>query len=214
MAASDTFYVTVNGKQTHGSSPWLGVDPVVTSAQILTAIQTIPSRQLDITAAPSVITVGTIHGGVRHNIIPEVVEMSGTIRTFDKEVRKKLLAKLETTVKHIAASAGAEATFELQPNTPVTYNNVELTNRMVPSLEKAAGKENVSLNPVIMAAEDFAYYQQEIPGFFFMLGVGEDGVALEDMPSNHRPDFFVNDRALKTGIRAMATLAVDYLAKK
>lgn len=214
MAASDTFYITVDGKQTHGSSPWLGVDPVVTSAQILSAIQTIPSRQLDITAAPSVITVGTIHGGVRHNIIPEVVEMSGTIRTFDKDVRKSLLAKLEKTVKHIAESAGAEATFELQPNTPVTYNNVELTNRMLPSLEKAAGKENVSLNPVIMAAEDFAYYGEKIPAFFFMLGVGQDGVALEDMPSNHRPDFFVNDRALKTGVRAMATLAVDYLSSK
>ncbi len=214
MAASDTFYITVDGKQTHGSSPWLGVDPVVTSAQILSAIQTIPSRQLDITAAPSVITVGTIHGGVRHNIIPEIVEMSGTIRTFDKDVRKSLLAKLENTVKHIAESAGAEATFELQPNTPVTYNNVELTNQMVPSLEKAAGKDMVSLNPVIMAAEDFAYYGEKIPAFFFMLGVGQDGVALEDMPSNHRPDFFVNDRALKTGVRAMATMAVDYLSSK
>ncbi|MEX0298089.1 MAG: amidohydrolase [Kordiimonas sp.] len=214
MAASDTFYITVDGKQTHGSSPWLGVDPVVTSAQILSAIQTIPSRQLAITAAPSVITVGTIHGGVRHNIIPEVVEMSGTIRPFDKDVRKSLLAKLEKTVKHIAKSAGAEATFELQPNTPVTYNNVELTNRMVPSLEKAAGKDMVSLNPVIMAAEDFAYYGEKIPAFFFMLGVGQDGVALEDMPSNHRPDFFVNDRALKTGVRAMATVAVDYLSSK
>lgn len=214
MAASDTFYITVDGKQTHGSSPWLGVDPVVTSAQMLAAIQTIPSRQLDITAAPSVITVGTIHGGVRHNIIPEIVEMSGTIRTFDKEVRAELLKRLEKTVTNIAESAGAEATFELKPNTPVTYNNVELTNQMVPSLEKAAGKENVSLNPVIMAAEDFAYYGEKIPAFFFMLGVGQDGVALEDMPSNHRPDFFVNDRALKTGVRAMSTVALDYLASK
>lgn len=214
MAASDTFYVKVDGKQTHGSSPWLGIDPVVVSSQIVNAIQAIPSRHLDITAAPSVITVGTIHGGVRHNIIPEVVEMSGTIRTFDKGVREELLKKLEKTVTTVADASGAKASFELQPNTPVTYNNVELTNQMVPSLQKAAGEDNVTLNPVIMAAEDFAYYGEKIPAFFFMLGVGEDGVALEDMPSNHRPDFFVNDRALKTGVRAMTTVALDYLASK
>jgi len=214
MAASDSFTLRVSGKQTHGSSPWLGVDPIVTSAQIINAIQTIPSRQLDITNSPAVITIGTIRGGVRHNIIPETIEMTGTIRTFDEKVRESLLAKLGKTVEAIGESTGGKAILELTPNTPVTYNDVALTNQMVPSLERVAGKENVTLSPVIMASEDFAFFQKEIPGLYFMLGVGEDGVAVKDMPSNHRPDFFVNDRALKTGVRSIATLAVDYLSSK
>ena len=211
LAASDTFHIQITGKQTHGSSPWKGIDPITTAAQIITAIQTIPSRQLDITASPSVITIGTINGGRRHNIVPQSVSMTGTIRTFDKGVRAELLKRLKTTVTSIAESSGAKAELEIHSNSPVTYNDVALTKRMLPTLEQIIGSENVIQAPVIMGSEDFSYYQQEIPGLYFMLGVGEDGIAEEDMPTNHRPDFFVNDRALKIGVRAMSSLAIDYL---
>jgi len=211
LAAADTFRIKVTGKQTHGSSPWMGIDPITTAAQIISAIQTIPSRQLDITQSPAVITVGTINGGVRENIIPEVVEMTGTIRTFDEDVRAELLKRLTIMATSIAESAGATATVEIRPGTPVTYNDVSLTMGMLPTLKRIVGAENVKQIPVIMGTEDFAFYQKKIPGFYFMLGVGQDGVAETDMPSNHRPDFFVNDRALKIGMRAMSALALDYL---
>ncbi|MFA3791170.1 amidohydrolase [Aliiglaciecola sp. SL4] len=211
MAAVDTFFVEVTGKQTHGSSPWLGVDPIVAASQIVTAIQTIPSRQLDITAAPSVITVGTIEGGLRHNIISEKVSMSGTIRTFDKEVRKELLKRLKSTVETAASLTGAKAEFKVISATLVTYNDEALTAQMLPTIKKVVGEEHVRHNAVIMAGEDFSYFQDKIPGLYFMLGIGADGVPEEDMKTNHSPDFYVNEKALKTGVKVMSSLAMDYL---
>lgn len=211
MAASDALYITVKGEQTHGSSPWRGVDPIIVSAQIMTALQTIPSRQLNITTAPSVITIGSIHGGVRGNIIPDEVKMMGTIRTFDVGVRKELLTRLKKTVKAIAESAGASAEVRIDPYAPVTYNDPQLTAQMLPSLEKAVGKENVMENSIVMGAEDFSYYQEKIPGLYVFLGVNKEGVSQKDAASNHSPYFYVNDKALKNGVRTLSTLAFDYL---
>ncbi|GAB2697605.1 amidohydrolase [Aliiglaciecola sp. 3_MG-2023] len=211
MAAVDTFFVEVTGKQTHGSSPWLGVDPIVAASQIVSAIQTIPSRQLDITAAPSVITVGTIEGGLRHNIISDKVTMSGTIRTFDKGVRKELLKRLKSTVETAASLTGAKADFKVISATLVTYNDEALTQQMLPTMQKVVGEEHVRHNSVIMAGEDFSYFQDKIPGLYFMLGIGADGVPEEEMKTNHSPDFYVNEKALKTGVKVMSSLAVDYL---
>lgn len=208
MAAADELYITVNGSQTHGAMPWAGVDPIIITAQIMTALQTIPSRQLDITNAPSVITIGSIHGGVRGNIIPDKVELKGTIRTFDPKMREELHMRLKRTVKAIAESAGATADVKIRPYSPVTYNDPQLTARMLPTLKKVAGSDMVEENTIIMGAEDFSYYQQKIPGLYFFLGVNKKGVT--KAAPNHSPYFYVNDVALKTGVRALSTLVVDY----
>ncbi|MCF7981601.1 MAG: amidohydrolase [Pseudomonadales bacterium] len=213
MAASDRLKIVVRGKQTHGSSPWAGVDPIIVSAQIMSALQLIPSRQLNITKAPSVITIGSIHGGVRGNIIPDEVTMMGTIRTFDMEVRKELLSRLRKTAVAIAESAGATAEVSIDPYAPVTYNDPALTAKMLPSLEKAVGKENIAESPLVMGAEDFSYFQEKIPGLYVFLGVKKEGVSVEQSASNHSPYFYVNDRALKNGVRTLSTLALDYLTE-
>ncbi|MBP6053985.1 MAG: amidohydrolase, partial [Pseudomonadales bacterium] len=209
MAASDELKIVVTGKQTHGSSPWRGVDPIIVAAQIMTALQAIPSRQLDITKAPAVITIGSIHGGVRGNIIPDTVEMVGTIRNFDDGVRKELLMRVERTATAIASAAGAEATVTIDPYSGVTWNDPELTARMLPSLQRAADK--VTEGPMVMGAEDFSWYQQQIPGLFVMLGVNLPGVSADQAAPNHSPLFVVNESALKTGVRTLSTLALDYL---
>ncbi|MBM4228465.1 MAG: amidohydrolase [Gammaproteobacteria bacterium] len=211
MAASDRLQIRVKGRQTHGSSPWAGVDPIIVSAEIMTALQLIPSRQLDVTKSPSVITIGSIHGGVRNNIIPDEVEMQGTLRNFDEGVRAEAHQRLTRTTEAIATAAGATAEVHIHEQTVVTWNDPELTRRMLPSLEKAApGK--VQEIPLIMAAEDFSYYQREIPGLFFFLGINEDGVAAGKAAANHSPLFKVNEAALGTGVHALAQLAVDYLS--
>jgi amidohydrolase len=211
MAAADAFTVTVEGEQTHGSSPWTGVDPVVLSGQIMTALQTIPSRQLDVTNAPAVISVGRIRGGDRWNIIPDSVEMEGTIRTFDAEMRKDLINRMRRTSQKIAESAGATAEFNVENYAPVTYNDPELSKKMVPTLEWAAGNDNVHQIRRVMAAEDFSFYQQEIPGFYFFLGINKEGVGPWEAPMNHSPQFYVNEDALIVGVRALAGMAIDYL---
>ncbi len=211
MAASDALEITVRGKQTHGSSPWAGVDPIIVSAQIMNALQLIPSRQLDVTRSPAVITIGSIHGGVRGNIIPDKVKMTGTIRTFDKKVREQLLERLHATTTAIASAAGASAEVVISPYAPVTYNDPHLANKMLPSLEKAVGKEQVKQGALVMGAEDFAYYQEKIPGLYVFLGVRKEGVAPGEAASNHSPFFYVNDSALKNGVRTLATLALDFL---
>ena len=212
MAASDGLRIVVKGQQTHGSSPWMGVDPVIVSAQIMTALQTIPSRQMDITRAPSVITIGSIHGGVRGNIIPSEVEMVGTIRTFDTAMRADLLERLERTATRIAEAAGATAEVTVSPYAPVTYNEPTLTRQMLPSLEWAAGsKDRVIESLPVMGAEDFAFFVEKIPGFYFHLGVNAEGVADGAAAPNHSPYFFANEDALIVGVRAMAAVAVDYL---
>jgi len=211
MAASDTFYLTVKGVQTHGSSPWRGVDPIIIAAQIMTAIQTIPSRQLDITKAPAVITVGQINGGIRHNIIPDKVEMSGTIRNFDMGVRADLHQRLERTVKSIAESAGATVDLEIDHGYAVTHNTPELTEWIKPKLAKIVGAENIITPPLVMGAEDFSFFQQKVPGVYFFLGVNKDGVKEGEAYANHSPYFFANEKALKLGVKLLSTATVDYL---
>jgi amidohydrolase len=211
MAAADALHIEVEGVQTHGSSPWAGVDPIIVSAQIMIALQTIPSRQLDISRAPAVVTIGSVHGGVRGNIIPDRVEMTGTIRTFDPVMREDLLERITRTAVRIAESAGAKATVTIDPYAPVTYNDPALTRRMIPTLEWAAGADHVAEQPRIMGSEDFSYFQEKVPGFYFWLGVNDDGVGLGEAAANHSPYFFANEDALIVGVRAMAGVAWDYL---
>ncbi|MFQ6005582.1 MAG: amidohydrolase, partial [Woeseia sp.] len=196
LAAADSFEIVVRGRQTHGSSPWRGVDPIFTAGQIMTAIQAIPSRQLDITRGPAVITIGSIHGGVRHNIIPDEVEMTGTIRTFDAGERESLIAKLRRTVNLVAETAGATATLTIHPYGPVTRNDPALLDRMMPTLRAAAGDARVIEHPLITGAEDFAHFQARIPGLYLMLGVRPDGLSADEAPANHSPLFDANEDAL------------------
>lgn len=210
LAAADTLYITVKGRQAHGSSPWRGVDPIFIAGQIMMAIQTIPSRQIDITKGPAVITIGSIHGGVRHNIIPDQVEMTGTIRTFDAGERESLLAKLRSTVAHIAEAGGATATVTIKPYGPVTSNDPALLQKMLPTINAAAGPDNVREHPLITGAEDFAQFQARIPGLYLMLGVRPDRYTAGDAPSNHSPLFDSNEEALIVGVRTMVGLALDY----
>ena len=212
MASADTLKIVVRGRQTHGSQPWGGVDPMVVSAQIVQALQLIPSRQLDITKAPAVVTIGTIHGGTRHNIIPDSVEMTGTVRNFDEGVRKELLARIERTARDIASSAGATAEVNITPYAAITYNDPALTARMRPTLQAAAEGKLLEM-PLVMASEDFSDYQREIPGLYVMLGVNREGVAAGEAAANHSPEFFVNEAALVPGARTLAMLALDYLGK-
>jgi amidohydrolase len=210
MAASDSLEIDVRGRQTHGSSPWHGVDPVFVASQIVTALQAIPGRQLDITKGPAVITIGSIHGGVRGNIIPDDVRMLGTIRTFDAGVREELHAKLRKTVNLIAEASGASATVTIDPYAPVTGNDPELLQRMMPTLEWAAGEDKVVEHPLITGAEDFAHFERRIPGLYLMLGINKEGVGRGQAPSNHSPLFYVNEDALIVGVRTMVGLALDY----
>jgi len=210
LAAADWLQINVKGRQTHGSSPWKGVDPVFVAAEIMTALQAIPSRQLDITKGPAVITIGSIQGGVRGNIIPDEVEMLGTIRTFDTGVRENLHAKLRRTVRLIAEASGATATVTIEPYAPVTANAPELLDRMMPTLRHAAGEGNVNEHPLITGAEDFAHFQRHIPGLYLMLGVNKEGVAAGEAPANHSPFFDANEDALIVGVRTMVGLALDY----
>ncbi|MFT5571769.1 MAG: amidohydrolase [Cryomorphaceae bacterium] len=210
MAGAESFTIVVDGEQTHGSSPWRGVDPVFASAQIMTALQAIPSRYIDITKGPAVITIGSIHGGVRSNIIPEQVTMTGTIRTFDAGERKVLHNKLRKTVQGIVDAAGATATVEMGPYYPITGNDPALLRQMMPTLEWAAGKENVLEHPLITGAEDFSFFQERIPGLFLMLGVNDPGVPAGGSPSNHSPLFNPNEDALIVGVRALVGFVMDY----
>jgi len=212
MAAADGLQINIVGKQTHGSSPWLGVDPIYVAAQVATAIQGIPSRQLDITKSPAVITIGSIHGGVRGNIIPDEVEMQGTIRTFDAGVREELHTKLRRTVNAIAEANGATATVTIEGSVPVTGNDPELLGKMMPTFNRAAGAENVHEGTRIMGAEDFSFYEEKIPGLFLLLGINDPATPVADRPSNHSPLFIADERALIIGVRALVGFAMDYAA--
>jgi amidohydrolase len=212
MAAVDSFKIVVRGKQTHGAYPWLGVDPIVVASQIVLGLQTIPSRQLESTKAPSIVTVGAIHGGVRTNIIPDEVEMIGTIRSLDSHMRDELHSRIKRTAENIAASAGATATVTITTGYPITYNDPALTEAMVPSLRRVAGAANVKLVNPALGAEDFSFFQKEVPGLFFWLGTRPANQTAEQAPSNHSPLFFVDESGLGLGIRSMAHTAVDYLS--
>ena len=212
MASSDAMRIKVTGRQTHGAVPWGGVDPIVVASQIVLGLQTIASRQLDVTATPSIITIGTFHGGVRSNIIPDEVELSGTIRTFLPEVRRDIERRIRHTVEHIATSAGATAEVEIDYGYPVTVNDPKLTMQMLPSLERVS--DSVKQTAKITGAEDFSYFANEVPGLFIFLGVAPPDVDLATVPRNHSPYFFADEAALLTGVRALASLAVDYMVQQ
>jgi len=215
MAASDWLYINVKGKQTHGALPWGGVDPIVVSSQIVLALQTITSRQIDLTKVPAIITVGRIQGGNRGNIIPDSVIMEGTVRTFDEAMRADIKARITRTVEQIAQSAGGSATVSFgSGNNPVTYNDPALYDRMLPTLKRVAGDSNVVTSQLSTPAEDFALYQQKIPGVFFFLGVTPRDKDPMTAPRNHSPYFFADEAALPVGVRLMANVAVDYLTAK
>jgi len=213
MAAAQSFTIRVKGKQAHGSRPWEGIDPIVVSAQIINGLQTIISRDTELTKEAAVITVGLIRGGVRSNIIPEEVEMIGTIRTLDYDMQKKLNKEIKRRVPAIAEAFGARATIEIDKGYPITYNDVNLVNTMLPSLQKVAGKDNVKLINAVTGAEDFSFYQKEIPGFYFFLGGKPIDVSLENTASHHTPDFFLDESGFKLGVEAFVNLTLDYLNK-
>ena len=211
MASAEKFEIKVTGSQTHAAQPWLGVDPIVVGAQIVIGLQTIASRQIETTLAPAIISVGTFHGGVRNNIIPDDVHMEGTIRTFDPGMKKQIHERIQRTATSIAESAGATAEVTIHPGVPVTFNDPELTNQMTHTLERVYGKDYLLEAPRVTGAEDFSFFQEEIPGFFFFIGARPRGVPREDAIVNHSPKFFVDEDALLPGVRAMTTLAMDYL---
>jgi amidohydrolase len=212
MAAADFFTVTVRGRQVHGATPWAGVDPVVVGAQIVGGLQTIVSRQMDLTTGPVVVTVGSFQGGIRNNIIPDSVVMLGTIRTFDPAMRKDVHARVKRTAEQIAASMGATAVVDIQERTPVTANDPALTERMVGSLQRALGARAVSLGRPVTGAEDFGYFAEQVPGLFLFLGVRPKGSPESSFVSNHSPKFFADEAALPNGVTALVTLATDFLA--
>jgi amidohydrolase len=215
MAGSDAYRIVVKGVQTHGALPWLGVDPIVTSAQIVTALQTIVSRTVDITKNPAVVTIGMIKGGVRNNIVPDEVEMVGTIRTFDSQQRADILMRMKRIAEDVAAANGATGTFELiLGNNPAVYNNPELTSMVVPTLQRVAGDANVLAVPLATTAEDFAYFAQKVPSFFFFVGITPKDRNLLTTPSNHSPLFYVDESGIPVATHAIAQVAVDYLQAK
>jgi amidohydrolase len=209
LASADRFVITVHGRQTHGAMPWAGVDPIVTASQIVMGLQTIASRQLDATLTPSIISVGRIEGGVRNNIIPETVELEGTIRTFDSDTRMDIHRRIRSTAESIAASAGATAEVEIGLGYPVTSNDPALYRQMTPTLQRVAGAGFVE-SPRITGAEDFSYFAEEVPGLFIGLGVAPEDPAL--VAPNHSPRFFADERALPLGVRALTALTLDYMA--
>ena len=212
MAAANSWEVKIEGKQTHGSTPWTGIDPIVTAAQIINNLQTIVSRNLELTNEAAVVSVGRIQGGVRNNIIPESLVMEGTIRALDDDMQQKIFKRMEEIVDYTAKSNGAKATLTIRPGYPITYNDPELTAKMIGTVQEVAGSENVQLTPAITGAEDFSFFQKEVPGFFFFLGGMPKGQDPSKAAPHHTPDFYVDDEGMLLGIKTMSRLAVDYLS--
>jgi amidohydrolase len=210
MASSDWFTIKVKGKQTHGSMPWGGIDPIVVASQIITGLQTIVSRQEDLTKAPAVITVGRINSGVRANIIPEELNMEGTIRTLDSKMQKEIHEKIKRTATKIAEASGATAEVFIDTKTLVTYNDPALVKMMLPSLETAAGKANVSESTWTTGAEDFSFYGEVAPSFFFNLGGMPAGMDPKNAAPHHTPDFYIDDSKLDVGVKAFCNIVFDY----
>ena len=211
MASTDSFTIKVKGRQTHGAIPWGGIDPIVVGSQIVLGLQTIISRQVNITEAPAVVTIGRFTGGNRANIIPDEIELEGTIRAFDEGVRKDIQRRVMATATNIAESAGATATVTYTLGYPVTRNDEVLTQRMLPTLSRVAGADNVRLGPLTGTAEDFSFFQQKVPGLFFFLGVTPPDKDPATAAMNHSPLFFADEAALPIGVKVMTNLALDYL---
>jgi amidohydrolase len=213
MASADRLRIDIQGRQTHASMPWYGVDPVVTAAQVILALQMIVTRQIDSTVTPSVLSIATIHGGVRSNILPDNVTMEGTLRVHDEEVRADIRRRIEKTATAIADAAGASATVEVGEGVPVTYNDPALTEWGTRSLGHGVGVERVTETRPVMGAEDFSILARVVPGMFFFLGVTPPDENPREAPANHSPLFHIHEPALKYGVRALAYLAIDYLRR-
>ncbi len=211
MAASDRFEIVVRGRQTHGSTPWTGVDPVVTAAQIINGLQTVVSRRSELTKEAVVVSVGIVEGGSRHNIIPEEVTLIGTIRTLDTAMQDRVHEEIRRTAEYTARSMGAAAEVTIHRGYPVTYNDPELTRRMVPTLEGVIGAENLHLVDAVTGAEDFSFFQREVPGLYIFLGGMPEGIDPAHAPPHHTPEFQINEAVLKDGVRAHAHFVVDFL---
>ena len=218
MAGVNDMKITIKGKSSHGAYPWSSVDPIVTSAQIINNLQTIVSRNLNITENAGVVTVGSIHGGNRSNIIPEQVEMFGTIRSFSTADEKMLIDRIKQIVTKTAEANGATAEIKIPYSShyPVTFNDIALTEKMLPTLIKTAGTENVSLKPAVTGAEDFSFFQQKVPGLFFFLGGMPKGKDPKTAADHHTPDFYLDESGFKLGVKAFVNLVLDYMdmAKK
>jgi len=212
MASADMFTIKVKGKSSHGSQPWLGVDPIAVSAQIIEGLQNIVSRQMDLTKAPVVITVAKINSGVRFNIIPEETMMEGTLRTLDSKMQTDVQQRMKFTAAKIAEASNATAEVNFYPKTLVTYNNPELVERMIPSLQTAAGKNNVRPMDWVTGAEDFSYFGTKAPAFFFYIGGMPRGNDAKNAPPHHTPDFMIDDSQLFIGVKAFCQLVLDYPA--
>jgi amidohydrolase len=210
MASSDWFQVKVKGRQTHGAYPWLGTDPIAVATQIYTGLQMIVSRQSELTKAPVVITIGKINAGVRENIIPEELTMAGTIRTLDSAMQKDVHEKIRRTAINIAESMGATAEVSIDTKTLVTYNTPDLVKKMLPSLQKAAGADNVQETEWVTGAEDFSFFGEKAPAFFFMVGGMPKGKNVKDAAPHHTPDFFIDDSRLDVGVKAFANIVFDF----
>ncbi|RZK91932.1 MAG: amidohydrolase [Pedobacter sp.] len=216
MAAVNDMKITVTGKQAHGAYPWSSIDPIVVSAQIVNNLQTIVSRNLNVTENPGVVTIGSIQGGVRSNIIPEKVEMLGTVRNFTKEDEAMFIERIKTIATKTAEAAGATAEVKIpySAHYPVTFNDIALTEKMLPSLQYTAGADNVKLKPPVTGAEDFSFYQEKVPGLFFFLGAMPKGQDPLKAPSHHTPDFFIDESSFNLGVKALCNLTLDYMGMK
>jgi amidohydrolase len=211
MASGDAFTIRIKGRQTHGAVPWAGIDPIVIGAQIVMSLQTIVSRTVNITEAPAVVTIGAFNGGNRFNIVPETVELLGTLRAFNEEVRQDIHRRIRDISTKTAEAAGGSVEITYGVGYPVTVNDPDLTERMAPTLRRVAGLENVRVGPLTGTSEDFAYFQQKVPGMFLFLGVTPRDKDAKTAPANHSPLFFADESALPVGVRVMANLALDYL---
>jgi amidohydrolase len=209
MAGSDRIDITVTGSQTHGAQPHAGIDPIVASSQIINALQTVPSRQMDAVRSPVIVTIGSIHGGVRYNIIPQTVEMQGTIRYLNPDTREELYERIRRTVTETAAATGATAEVTITENAIPTVNPPALMAQTRAAVVRALGEDHVLAGQPVMPAEDFAYFQQAVPGIFFFYGVNPPGVTQEEAAPNHNPRFFVHEPAMETALRAMVAVALD-----
>jgi amidohydrolase len=214
MASADSFTIRIKGRQTHGAVPWGGVDPIVIGAQIVMSLQTIISRSVNITEAPAVLTIGAFNSGNRFNIVPEMAELQGTIRAFNEDVRKDIQRRIRDIAMKTAEAAGGSADITYGIGYPVTINDPALTERMVPTLRRVAGAENVRVGPLTGTAEDFSFFQQKVPGMFFFLGVTPRDRDVKTAPQNHSPLFFADESALPVGVKALTNLALDYMFMK
>ena len=213
MAAADPWKIIIKGRQAHGSRPWDSIDPIMVAFQMGNNLQTIVSRKLDLRESPAVISVGSIHGGIRSNIIPDVVEMEGTIRTFDSAIRDKIFFEMRNIAESTAKMAGASVEVFL-PNGqsyPVTYNDEDLTKRVLPTLSQIVGEEMIYRSERTTGAEDFSFFSQKVPGFYFFLGVNKLDADPLTTPGNHSPFFYVDDGALPVGVKALSHLTIEYL---